>query len=403
MIIFCLVVVFYTAFKGAYYFLANRLQELGILFSLILFLYSSFLAALNVRDKDLKWTFWMSVTILFLCFAFILPGYIFSNNIGVSMMPSVAASREFLIALIGPALYFLGRIGFDVDDLSKIITVTIGSIVISYIFHYLRIDLAAANLSSDVAIKGMVTNDARGLRLKAPSVALFMGTIISGYLAFKKTGDMWRYYWVAVFGFAIFSWIILQARAPTAMLILGTLIYHFCFARKTRVGMLLIVLATLLTIYPFVINQYFLLMSQMDGGVRYNSYLIAFNVISEYPILGLGQASNYTLSEGDLFGHHFYSSDLGIIGVTFKHGILGAILYVFFVIYALVRAVKINWLIVARTGSVNILLVAAIIKLFTDLLMIVLSYHYVQVHGVALVAMVIAITALYKLKYQVSK
>ena len=395
-------IVFYAAFKGGYYFLANRLQEIGVLLSIILFFAAAVIAALNVKEKNLKWGFWFFSTLLFIGYTFIFPAYLFSTQIGVSMLPSVAASREFLIVFIGPAIYFLGRLGFDVDELLRIVMIALGLIVISYIFHYFRIDLEAANNSSDPVIKAMVTNDARGYRLKPPSVALFLVTIISAYLAFTETQKKLAIFWRITFLMAIYSWIILQARAPTAMLILGTMIYHFCFARKPRLGMLFLGLAFLVPVYPVLIDQYFEMSANADGGVRYNSYLIAFEVIRENPIFGLGQSSNFTKSEGDLFGKHFYSSDLGLVGVAFKFGILGAFFYIFFLIYGLVRAVKTNWLIFKNTGAVNIFLVASIVKLATDLLNSVLSYHYVQVHGVAHLSTVIAVTALYRLKYQSS-
>lgn len=391
-------IVFYAAFKGGYYFLANRLQEIGILLSIVLFFGASFLAAVNVRERDLNWSFWFFLTILFVVYTFIFPAYLFSIQIGVPMLPSVAASREFLIVFIGPALYFLGRLGFDVDALVKIIMVTLGLIVISYVFHYFRIDLAAANNSSDPVIKSMIANDSRGYRLKPPSVALFLGTIISAYLAFSVKERM-GLFWKFTFLMAIYSWIILQARAPTAMLVFGTLIYHFCFARKSRFGLLFLGLAFLIPVYPLLIEQYFVHSANSDGAVRYNSYLIAFDVIKDYPFFGLGQSSNFSKSEGDLFGYLFYSSDLGLVGVAFKYGIFGASLYVFFVVYALVRSIKTNWLIIRRNGKGNIFLIASIIKFSTDLLNSVLSYHYIQVHGVAHISMIIAITALYRLKY----
>lgn len=392
-------IVVYAAFKGGYYFLANRLQEIGILLSLILFIGTSGLVAFNVKERDLNWSFWFFSTFLFFIYSCVLPAYLFSVQVGVPMFPSFAASREFMIVFIGPALYFLGRLGFDVDDLVKIIMITIGLIVLSYVFHYFRIDLAAANTSSDPAIKGMIANDGRGYRLKPPSVALFLGTILSAYLAFSYINKREKAFWRFTFGMAIFSWIILQARAPTVMLILGTAIYHFSLARKNRLGMLFLGLAFLIPVYPILIDQYFEMSSKIDGGVRYNSYLIAFDVIKQYPWFGLGQASNFSKSEGALFGKLFYSSDLGLVGVAFKFGIIGAISYVFFIVYALVRSIRTNWLIIRHTGKGNIFLIASIIKFSTDLLNSVLSYHYVQVHGVAHLSMIIALTALYRRKY----
>jgi hypothetical protein len=88
---FALFIVFYTALKGGYYFLSNRLQEVGFVFTFALFAYSAVVAALNVRTNDLRWSWWVFATLTFIGYTFILPGYQFSKHTGVAMLPSIFA------------------------------------------------------------------------------------------------------------------------------------------------------------------------------------------------------------------------------------------------------------------------------------------------------------------------
>lgn len=395
-----LVIVFYTAFKGTYYFLANRLQELGLLLTFILFGYSALVASFNVNYKNLNWSFWFFLTFLFVGYTFVLPAYQFSSNANVSMIPSMMASREFLIVFISPTLYFLWRIGFKVNDLNKIITFVFATLVFTYIFHYFRIDLVAAYNSSDPTIRGMTTHDpGRGYRLKAPQVALFMTTIISAYYIFKIKSIKWKCFWIITFIACIYSWMLLQARAPTAMMIIGVIIYHVWFARKNRIGLLLLSLPILIPLYSLAIEQYFSLMASADGGVRYKSYMIAIDSILEHPLFGFGQQSAATKTEAQIFWYKFFSSDLGIIGVAFKYGITGAFLYLFLVFYILVRLVKTNWLIIDKTGECNIFLMASIAKVSTDIFNSLLGVPYAYIEGIAHAAIIIALTKIYRQIY----
>ena len=63
-------IIFYTGFQGGRYFLANRIQELGLLLSLGLFVYSALLSALQVRARDLRWNWWFFATLAFIAYTF---------------------------------------------------------------------------------------------------------------------------------------------------------------------------------------------------------------------------------------------------------------------------------------------------------------------------------------------
>jgi hypothetical protein len=115
---------------------------------------------------------------------------------------------------------------------------------------------------------------------------------------------------------------------------------------------------------------------------------------------GMTKQSAATITEQEIFWYKFYSSDLGLIGVAFKFGVTGALIYVALLLFTLKRAVITNWLIIEHTGKANIFLVASIAKLITDIFNSLLSVHYIYIHGLAHAAIIIALSIIYRLKYQ---
>ena len=51
----------YTGFQGGRYFLANRVQELGILCAMVLFMYGAVMTAFTVKSPDFRWSWWVWV------------------------------------------------------------------------------------------------------------------------------------------------------------------------------------------------------------------------------------------------------------------------------------------------------------------------------------------------------
>lgn len=400
LISFGLGVVFYFSLKAGYYFLHNRMQELGFLIAICLFVYSALLAALNVRKPDLHWSFWVFAYVLFIGYIMVLPAYLFGSHAGVSMVPSVMASREFIIAILAPTLWFLYRIGYEVERIEKVFMVTAALVVISYIFHYFRLDLRSAYFSSDPTIAGMVTYDEwRGYRLKAPGMALMLTSITAPYLMVKAKGYLEKLFWLIAFLFCCYAWFLIKSRGATAMLIVGVFLYHFWFARKERLGLLFLAIPVLIPFLYYSTGEYFKEMEFADEGVRFKSYMIAWNSIQEHPLFGFGIGSAATVTEQELFWEKFYSADIGVVGITFKYGIVGTLLYFAFEIGALVKAVRSNWAYRQRNNMVNILFVAAAVKLVGDTLKFLLSIDYMYIEGVTLISVILALSAIYKHKF----
>jgi len=393
-------VVIYTGFGGTYYFMQNRLQELGFALLILLFLYTAVLSALNNHPNSINWSRWFFLTLFLITYMMTVPAFVFAGHFNVPALPSVLASREFLAILFAPVLYFSYRSGLTPSEIERVICFSFGAIILSYLFHYFRIDLEAAYRSPIAAINGMVTHDDwRGYRLKGPNVALVFCTLISPLLLYRATIRLERLFWMTVFCVTLWSWGVLQARSLMAAVFVSTFLYHAWFARPTRLPLFYLGAPILLTILAFIIYKFVTDLSSIDP-VRYRSFSQAVEFLSNNPILGFGKDSAATLKEQQLMNPWFYSSDIGIVGAAFRIGIFGAIALVVTLIATLTRTIRTNWLFFRHERTVNVIFLFFIIKTTGDLINIFLSaVGYLKIGGILSLGMAIGLTSIYRHYY----
>lgn len=405
-VLFAIGVVFFAALGGGKYFLSNRVQELGILLSLLLFFFSSSLAALNVRDRDLKWSFWFFAPFFFISYTMIIPAYTFASNQGVAMLPSVAACREYLIVFIGPALYFLYRLGLTAEEIQRTVVTTLVVLAFSYLFFYFTKNLEAAYFSPDHAVSSMVTFDPwRGYRLRPPTVAMFLITLITPIKIFYSKTATSRLWWMFVLLVLLFIWGINLQRAAMGSLVLSVIVYHLMFAKKYRIGLLFATLPIIVAGAAVGINMLFAHLATLDpefDGVRYKSYGIAWEMIKENPIFGFGQQSYATKTEQEILWWKFHSSDLGMIGVTFKYGFIGAILYLLMSYMVLRNTLVTVWQHKKFTGESNALLFATFCFFISTTLVIVLQTKYIFMPGLSICCLSLALATIYRHSFRQS-
>lgn len=381
-----LFVILYSGFQGGRYFLGNRIQEIGLLFVIILFIGGSVFSALLIRDRDLHWSWWVGATLLLLAYTVILPAQRFSVNAGVSIVPSLFASREFLMVMLCPALYFLYKLGFKVEYFERILIVTLIALILSYFFHYNRINLEAWFFSSDHNEAAMVTWDEwRGYRLKAPMTAVILSSIVAPILLCKQKRWFSKIFWFSFILILIYIWIIVSARTAAASLLLGAICYHFFLAQKERIGLLFLVLPLGTFAIYFGILEMIYVLSTLDPeteGVRYKAGEIALKSLMNTPIFGFGQGSFYTLTEQDIFWKKFHSSDIGLLGIAFKYGLVGFLIYIFFNFFILFRLVFVNIKYKNKYGGINIVMFALLLYSVMSLINIFTSPIYTFIHGV---------------------
>ena len=397
-------IIFYTGFQGGRYFLANRIQELGLLLSLGLFVYSALLSALQVRARDLRWNWWFFATLAFIAYTFFLPAWLFSQNASVPVLPSIMASREFLIIFFAPAIYFLYRMGYDLLSIERIFTFALVFLAFNYLFHFVRMDLVSAYFSTDPTIAGLVTFDPwRGYRLKPSSIALFTLSVLALIKLFSSRGALKTLVWLLVVIVVGYIWFLVKARSMAASLILAGLVYVLFFLRKQRLGMFFLSLPVMImlvvTVTATVAGKLDNASSEGDG-VRLKSYSIALDSIAKHPFLGFGQQSGYSKTEQDIFWYKFYSSDLGLIGTAFKYGLIGASLYIFFSVFIIQRLVRIIWLYRRVYGHNHALMVAICVVFIALFINILLNPALVYIPGLTLAAFSIGLTSAWQHKMQ---
>lgn len=397
-----LFVILYTGFQGGRYFLSNRIQEIGLLFALTLFVSGAVLSALLVKQANLRWSWWVGATLIFLIYTVILPAQRFSANTGVSIVPSLFASREFLMAMLCPALYFLYRLGFSVEDIEKVFIATLVALILSYVFHYKRMDLEAAYFSSDHAIAGLVTFDPwRGYRLKTPSVAFYLLTILTPIFVFISKEWFGKLLWLGMFFLLIYIWVLVSHRSALAALIAAVFAYHLFFSKKSHLALFFTALPFGIFAIVIGVNEAIDHLSKLDpetDGVRYKSGAIALQSFLNTPFFGFGQQSNHTLTEQTIFWYKFYSSDLGIVGILFKYGVIGASVYTVFSYYLIRRMIITNWMIRRRYGKFNPTIFSLLIVYLAFTINIILIPVFTYISGITAAAFGIALTSIWRHK-----
>lgn len=395
LIFFSLIVIFYTALGGAQYFLGNRLQELGILFSLVIFIYGALVASLNCRENDLAWNRWIFGSVIFLCFTFILPGYLWGNYNHVSILPSIASSREFLISILAAGIYFICRSGFDIKDIEKAFYTALGIICVSYLIFRYTFDLRSMLNNPDPHVNSLVADGHRGLRLRPPTKALICLLIVSPINILNSRETRKKLLWLTLMLAAAWAIWIQQGRSMMAGILFGIVCYNLFWSRRHRLNLFVFAFPVMVVLF-ISFNAFMLqkLSTSTDGdAVRWDSIQTAIGVIKNYPLLGIGKSSGATVTDTDLFGDKFYPSDIGLFGVAYKFGLLGLFIYVTFLLFLIYKTININLIHRKFYHVSNPLLVAALINFVNDVVFCLFTAHLTFIGGLTLAALVLGTSA----------
>ena len=137
-------------------------------------------------------------------------------------------------------------------------------------------------------------------------------------------------------------------RVLLASALLALLLYALFLARPRRAGVftVLLPLGTLIIVLSLPqISATFasLFDTDLSYTVRVESSQIAWELFSKYPLFGMGQDSVASTTFQELFGRHFFPSDIGLLGVMFKFGLVGLLVYLFFGGWVCVNLLRRLW------------------------------------------------------------
>jgi len=377
-----LVLIFYAGYQGGKYWFSNRFQEIGIALAMTMFLYAAVRLATSkqrisregLSKPTIRWAWWFWTTPLLVFYLMVSPSLSFSLIEGSAFAPSFFGTREFLILFLAPAIYFIYKTGYPIERIERMFVLGLILIVFNYLFHYFRIDLPSAYFSSGYTSYLVTYDEWRGYRLKPPLIALVIITLYTLIRLVQKDRILKKIGWIILFCVIAYIWFLVKARSQMATVVLAVLLYPLFFSRPKRINFFILIsplaFFVLLTLGGVILEKF----TQAEGAeVRASSYLIAIENIQKYPFFGYGQSSAYSKTYQDIFGKKFFPTDLGIIGITFKYGGIGAAIYVFYNLFILIRLMKVNWYYRFRHGRHNpvlwslfVLFIAVSINLFLN-------------------------------------
>jgi len=347
----CLAV--FAGFQGGRYYLANRLQELGIACALLLFGLGAWRALFSLSRTE--WMRWVAAPIYLIGGIMVISATVFTLNFEGNLLYSVFSAREFLLAFMGPGIYLLCRCGLPRESVERCLWISFVALMINYLFFYFTMDLRAAFFSSDHTISNLVTYDAwRGFRLKPPLFAIMIALLGSLVLLRQARGASLRLGALLTIVLATWIWSIVLFRSTLATMLLSVLLYPLFLSRRNRIPLIIVLIPLGLIVAPIIGSLALENFLGADGGsVRAKAFAKAFEHIPGHLIFGAGEDSAYGDSYQDIVARYFFPSDLGLVGVTYKYGIAGVYLYLFMHGKIWTRLWQANVMLVETTGRIN--------------------------------------------------
>ena len=341
------------SFLGAFGFMdfysVLHVTEVSILCIVTLFCWLALSMRLDAKGVLLNLLFAFGLVFFVLLYAFV-----FAARTGAPLLPSVLAQRYYAFALVAPVVYMLYRSGWGLADFRRVFVFA----VIMSTMSRVAVDLFPPAISASSAFVappreflifkqdtayGDYSSVLRRLDASALFTALYCGRgllVYRGLIPFVLN--------LAVATLAVTLLAVNAPRTLLAAVLLGVLLYGTVLLRPWRAKMFVVLLPLVVAIPSLFAAQLGGLLPALFGGdlsytTRVNSTQIARGVVSQYPLFGIGQESAQSITYQDLFGAHFYPTDVGLLGVAFQWGLIGLVLYLGFCVWLVVNLLRLLW------------------------------------------------------------
>jgi hypothetical protein len=314
---------------GGRYYMANRLQELGIFSALALMVLGTWRSLFQL-DMD-AWKAWVFKP-LFLVFGIMgISSLAFYTNYGGNPLYSFFSAREFMLAFMGPGIYLLCKTGFPLNVVDKTVRFALIALMVNYLFFYFTLDLKSLFFSTDHTLSNLVTyDDWRGFRLKPPLFAIMVGLMAAVIGVGQSRRLLSLTISLSIMGIAIYIWSIVMFRSTLATMILAMCLYPVVFASKNRIPLVIVLSPLIILCLPVGFELMLDVFLGSDGGsLRKKAFLLAFEQIPGHFLFGAGEDNAYGATYQDIVAPYFYPDDIGFIGTMYKYGIVGAFLYLY--------------------------------------------------------------------------
>jgi hypothetical protein len=315
--------------QGGRYFMANRLQELGIACALALFALGGWRAMFRIDFAT--WRTWMLMPACLILGVMGISSLVFYLNFGGNALYSFFSARELLLGFVGPGIFLLCRAGFPVARVEATLRFTIVALMVNYLFFYFTMDLRAAFFSSDHTVSNLVTYDEwRGFRLKPPLFPIMVGLMAAFIGLLQARGLRSAIGALLILGLAIYIWSIVMFRSTLATMLLAMLLYPLFLRSRNRLPMVIALAPLALLMAPALLQLMLDVFLGADGGnIRLKAFQAALDHIPRHPLFGAGEDNAYGATYQDIVAPYFFPDDIGLVGTVYKYGLVGAALYLF--------------------------------------------------------------------------
>ena len=385
----------FAGFQGGRYYLANRLQELGIACALLLFAVGVWRGLFRLNYQE--WRAWTLRPVTLIGGIMLVSGVVFTLNYEGKVINSIFSAREFLLAFCGPGIYLLCRTGLPLAKIERVLWLAFFALILNYLFFYFTLDLRQAFFSSDHTVSNLVTYDAwRGFRLKPPLFAIMVALLASVALLFQNRGALRKWGALLLIGLSAYIWSIVLFRSTLATMLLAVILYPVFFSHRNRLKLALLVTPLVILAVPMatsiLVDNF---MNADGGGIRAKAYVKGIEFFYQHPILGAGEDSAYGDSYQDIVAPYFYPSDIGLVGIAFKYGVVGVLLYVFIHFKILLRLWKANLCCKSTDNRVNPILWGLLMFMTAQTFNLVLNPGLAYAQGITAGSMAFALASLH--------
>ncbi len=389
-------VALFGGFQSGKYIFYNRMQELSMGVTLLLFFYSAYIAA-HIKQTSINWNFWFFGPIVGIALVTTIPAYLFASHNGVAMLPSVLANRAIFNYLLCPAIVFLYVSGMSAAEIETTIVSVFKWSVIVYLCAYFILPMPEYFVSADPWKAGLVTFDYRGYRLKIPFKVMVISCILFVHKLATDKGNSAT--WFLFSCLVILSLNLYTSRSLNAGIVISGLAYFFLLKSKRHAPIFLMLLPIIILGQAFGIISFFEHLSIQNAAgndVRFDSYKKALQIIERFPLFGMGMMSAVTITDSQLIWKYFFADDIGIVGITYRYGIVGALIYLTFGVKLIANQISLHWKYTALKRPNSSVQIALLCAMINTMMNIVLNVDFIIPDGVMFACLIISLNAIHK-------
>jgi hypothetical protein len=200
---------------------------------------------------------------------------------------------------------------------------------------------------------------------------------------------------LSVVALGAYIWSIVLFRSTLATMLFSIMLYPLLLSRRRQLVLILVAAPLGMLAAPVVLSLALDNFLAADGGnIRAKAFMLALEHIPRHPLFGAGEDSAYGQSYQDIVAPYFYPSDLGLVGTSYKYGLVGICVYLGMHAKIWVNLWRANIDHRDRSGRIDPLLWGLLIFMTAQTFNLILNPGLAYAQGITLGTMALALARL---------